>query len=315
VPESIKAFCLNRALSMDERFDDVGDSRGPLWSLCRWMPAAVLLPPLRLQHELVTYDRRGLDVTHLQLEREIDDDASFLIAPPTAADASTATILLGYPHWREGTLALTNRILAFFPEGNEEQHTLITFADGASGESSFPGWMVRGHRYVYGLEEWYKANKVLPGAYIKLERVEDQEAGLAPAKVSISVLPRRMQREWVFVAHSEEDELTFRLQKRPISCEYDELCVLDEQKREEIDDLWSKEADRQRTLDELVRRVFVNLVKLSSTGMVHSKTVYSAVNVLRRSPPGPVFATLFRLPEFVTAGDGNWIYQGSDDLL
>ena len=59
----------------------------------------------------------------------------------------------------------------------------------------------------------------------------------------------------------------------------------------------------------------VKKVKLSANGMVHSKTVYSAVNVLHRCPPGLVFAILFRLPEFVTAGDGYWIYQGSDDLL
>jgi hypothetical protein len=130
-----------------------------------------------------------------------------------------------------------------------------------------------------------------------------------------------MQREWVHVAFStgseapSGSELAFRLQKRPIAWEYDELCVLDEQKRQEIDELWAKEAERGRSLDELVRHIFVELVKLSANGMVHSKTVYSAVNILRRCPPGLVFATLFRLPEFVTAGDGYWIYQGSDDLL
>jgi hypothetical protein len=49
--------------------------------------------------------------------------------------------------------------------------------------------------------------------------------------------------------------------------------------------------------------------------MVHSKTLYGAVNVLRRCSPGLVFSVLFRLPEFVTAGDGYWIYQGSADVL
>jgi hypothetical protein len=68
-------------------------------------------------------------------------------------------------------------------------------------------------------------------------------------------------------------------------------------------------------LDDLIRSVFLSLVKLSQNGMVHSKTLYGAVNLLRRCPPGLVFAALFRLPEYVTAGDGYWIYQGSADVL
>jgi hypothetical protein len=337
IPQLIKVFGLNRALSQDDRFDDVGDVRGPMWSLGRWEPDAVLSPPSRLQYQPVAYERTRLDVIHLQLEREIDDDASLLIAPPTAAEANSVTILVGYAHWREGTLPLTGRTRVFFPDGAEDQHTLITFVNRANGEPLFPGWVVRSHRYVYGLGEWYKANKVLAGAYVRLERGGEvgpsspqRGAGLRSGgtgddgrwQVIIDVLPRRMQREWVHVAFSTEGdavpgggELAFRLQKRPIACEYDELCVLDEQKRQEIDELWIKEAERGRSLDELVRRIFVELVKLSPNGMVHSKTVYSAVNVLRRCPPGLVFATLFRLPEFVTAGDGYWIYQGSDDLL
>lgn len=315
VPQPTKVFCLNRALSQDDRFDDVGDMNGPAWSLCRWEPDAVLSPPLRLQYQPVMYDRTGLDVPHLQLEREIDDDTSQLIAPPTAFGASSMTLLLGYPHWREGALPLTNRMRGFFPEGSSDQHTLITFVNQASGEPSFPGWVVHSHRYVYGLEEWYKANRVLPGAYVKLDRAEGASAEGVRPRVVIDLLPRRMQREWVHVAFSAEGELAFRLQKRPIACEYDELCVWDEQGRQDIDELWSKERERDRSLDELVRRVFLDLVKLSSNGMVHAKTVYSAVNILRRCPPGLVFATLFRLPEFVTAGDGYWIYQGSDDLL
>jgi hypothetical protein len=49
--------------------------------------------------------------------------------------------------------------------------------------------------------------------------------------------------------------------------------------------------------------------------MVHSKTLYGAVNVVRRCSPGLVFSVLFGLPEFVTAGDGYWIYQGSANAL
>ena len=43
-PESIKVFSLNRALSQDKRFHDVGDASGPAWSLRRWAPAGVASP-------------------------------------------------------------------------------------------------------------------------------------------------------------------------------------------------------------------------------------------------------------------------------
>jgi hypothetical protein len=312
VPQSIKVFSLNRALAQDERFVDVGDDQRIVWSLRRWVPETVLSPPLWLYYEPVAYDRTGLDVTHLQLEREIDDEASRLIAPPTAANADSAAIVLGYPHWRIGALPLTSRTQVFFPGGNSEQYTRIMFVDrtGASNvpeDSLFPGWVVRGQRYVFGLEEWFKANEVLPGAQIKLERTEDAH------RVAISLVPRRMQREWVHVASDVDGELEFVMQKRPIAYEYDELCAFDEDGRDALDRIRQQEQDRP--LDEIVSSVFVNLAKLSPNGMVHSKTLYSAVNVIRRSAPGLVFARLFSLPEFVTAGDGYWIYQGSTDSL
>ena len=166
---------------------------------------------------------------------------------------------------------------------------------------------MRGQRYVLGLEEWFKANEVLPGAHIKLERTG--EAHL----VAISLIPRRMQREWVYVASEMDGKLQFVMQKRPIAYEYDELCVFDEDDRDALDRIRLKELDRP--LADVVRSVFVDLVKLSPNGMVHSKTLYGAVNVIRRSAPGLVFAALFSLPEFVTAGDGYWIFQGSTDSL
>jgi hypothetical protein len=82
-----------------------------------------------------------------------------------------------------------------------------------------------------------------------------------------------------------------------------------------VDALVQVEVERERSFEDLVRSVFLSLVELSPNGMVHSKTLYVAVNVLRRCSPGLVFSVLFGLPEFVTAGDGYWIYQGSANVL
>jgi hypothetical protein len=309
VPAPVKEFSLNRALAADKRFDDVGDASEVRWSLCRWEPPIVLSPSPRLVGKPVTYDRTGLDVTHLQLEREIDDELSQLIALPTAASADSATVLLGYPHWRGGTLPFTERTQFFFPEGGLDQHTRVTFVDQTSPERTFPGWVLREHGHVCGLEEWYAINEVLPGAFIKLSKMEEH------GRVGIQLVGRRMQREWVRVVHEADGKLQLKMEKRPIAYEYDELAVFDESDRGVVDELVQAEAERERSLDDLVRSVFLLLVELSPNGMVHSKTLYVAVNVLRRCSPGLVFSVLFRLPEFVTAGDGYWIYQGSADVL
>lgn len=308
VPAPIKEFSLNRALAGDKRFDDVGDAEQVLWSLRRWQPPIMLSPSPRLIAKPVAYDRTRLDVTHLQLERELDDELSRLIALPTAASADSAIVLLGYPHWRTGMLPYTERTRFFFPEGSSEQHTRFTFEDQTAPERTFPGWVLRDWGQVCGLEEWFQVNQVLPGAFIKLSKTEEK------GRVGIELVPRRMQREWVRVAYNTEGKLEFKMEKRPIAYEYEELGVFDESDRSAIDALVQLEAERERSLEDLVRSVFLSLVELSPNGMVHSKTLYGAVNILRRCSPGLIFSVLFGLPEFVTAGDGYWIYQGSANV-
>ena len=269
------------------------------------MPETATVAPSRLHYELASYDRTNLDVTHLQLEREIDDELSELIAPPTASSARDLILLLLYPHWRLGTLPLTSRTRVFFPTGTPGQRTQITFLDRANNKR-FPGWVVHEHQYVYGLAEWYAANKIPVGAYIKLERSED------PKTVAIDFIPRRMQREWTrMVSKTDSDGLGFVMQKRPVACEYDELVLMDEPDRTFGDALWAEtQEDDLSDLDETIKTVFLELAKLTPSVAVHAKTLYAAVNVVKRCPPGLVFATLFRRPEFVTTGDGYWVFQG-----
>jgi hypothetical protein len=303
VPMAVQVFSLNVSMSHDERFDDVGDANEVIWGLRRWEPEAVVLPPARLSYDAVPYDRTVLDVTHLQLERELDDVASELIAPGTGPDASSVTVLLDYAHWYMGSLALTARTKVFFPEGSARQRTRVTFLDRAK-PGQFPGWVVHEHRFVYGLEAWYRSNNIPVGGFVKLERTED------PRAIAVDYVPRRMQREWVRVAfRGEEGELEFRMQKSPLACEYDELCVMDLHDRDEIDELWLKAQDR--SLRDLVQSVFLDLAKLNPSGLVHAKTLYNAVNIVRRCPPGPIFSVLFEWKEFVTTGDGYWMLQGA----
>jgi hypothetical protein len=56
-------------------------------------------------------------------------------------------------------------------------------------------------------------------------------------------------------------------------------------------------------------RVVPELTKLSPQATIHAKAVYSAVNILKRTPPGPVFAHLSTEPRFVPMGGGYWTYD------
>jgi hypothetical protein len=58
-------------------------------------------------------------------------------------------------------------------------------------------------------------------------------------------------------------------------------------------------------------RIMPELVKLSPQGTVHAKTIYSAVNILKRMPPGPIFALLSTESCFVQMGGGYWTFDAA----
>ncbi|MBN1933027.1 MAG: hypothetical protein JW934_00095 [Anaerolineae bacterium] len=304
IPLLIRIFSLNYHLARDDRFTDVGANGEPLWGLRRWLPQAVISPPDWLNYTPIPYDRTKLDVTHLQLEREIDDEYSRLVAPPSVAEAPSMTLTLSCHHRRLGSLPLTDRTKTFFPAGTLEQRTQITFVDHQGKE--FPGWVVHSHKLVYGLSEWYKEVPIPAGAYIKLEKTGN------PNRVKVDVTPRRMRREWApMIVQTAEGRLEFQMQKVPIVCEYDEAALLeiDPQLAEVV---WKSERTHQnRSLEEVIQHVFLEIAKLSSHGTVHAKTLYNGVNIIRRCPPGRIFATLFELPHFVLVEGASWMFNQS----
>lgn len=300
-PEA-RLFSLNYALSQDTRFDNVGYGDKVLWYLRRLEPPEVIYPPRRLLYTPQPYDRSGLLEDLLQLEREIDDEYTALIAPPALTEDSVI-VTINYPHRRVGTLPLMVRTRPFFPPG-EMQHTRITFVDRSTGKE-MPGWVVHQHKYVYGLEEWYETHNIPTGGYIKLERTDD------PLVVMIDYLPRRMRREWVRVASVEEGRLVFEMRKAPIACEYDELMLVGEVDAARVDELWLRVEEEGKSLFDVMCDVFPEIAKLSPQGTVHAKTLYSAVNILRRCPPGPIFAELVRHSCFQSVGGGYWTYDES----
>ncbi|MCC7353171.1 MAG: hypothetical protein IT330_05375 [Anaerolineae bacterium] len=297
IPTTIKTFSLIHALLNDPRFDDVGSGRHR-WFLRRLEPDAAVEPPQRLHYQPEPYTRLALTPELVRLEQELDDEWSDGVEGGVTSDVTDAQITLIYPHRRSGTLPLSARTQGLFPSpiGSRSQVTLI---DGHWGQR-IPAWVVPGERFVAGLGAWYDQNKLPVGAYLTLERTRNNY------DVKIDYKPRRMKREWARLARAENGQLLFENRKLEISCEYDELMILGELNPAEIDALRQSLYNRSVSLQELLYMVMPELTKLSSQGTAHVKTLYSAINLLRRVPPGPIFSILATDPVFSNVGGGYW---------
>jgi hypothetical protein len=80
-----------------------------------------------------------------------------------------------------------------------------------------------------------------------------------------------------------------------------------------IDAAWTETKQQQKPLLSIMRQVFPELAKLNPQGAVHAKTLYSAINVVRRCPPGPIFHELSTQACFIPMGHGYWTYDASTE--
>jgi len=62
----------------------------------------------------------------------------------------------------------------------------------------------------------------------------------------------------------------------------------------------------RKALPAVLKLLLPALTRLSPQGVSHFKTIYSAVNVLRRTPPGLLMATLNANPDFENVAGHYW---------
>ena len=299
---NIDRFSVSYQLANDERFDDVGPTGQVLWYLERIEPPEAHHPPRRLQAGLQDYDPTEFDDDFMALLQEIDDE---LTHPDDAGEADDAakqtTIVLNYPHWRVGTIPLTAKTLSFFPKSYYNP-VLFEFVDGRTG-NTFPGWTVLDHQYVFGLDQWYQKNKLPVGAYIILKKTDN------PMQVVVDYKATRTQRDWVRMANVVGRKLGFQMNPAALGCQYDELMIISDPNPENTDVLWLNAEERDSSVFDLLCRVFPELSKLNPQSTVHAKTLYSAVNVMKRVSPGVIFHELLTQPCFAPMNHGYWTYD------
>lgn len=295
-------FSVSYHLAHDERFDDVGPTGQVLWYLERMAPPEAHHPPRRLQVEPQSYDVTKFDDNLRHFLTEIDDE---LTDPQDFGEVDpnpdSVVITLNYPHQRVGTLPLTPKTLPLFSTSYYNP-VLFEFVDGRTG-NTFPGWCILNHKYIFGLDNWYKKNKLPVGAYITLKRTDD------PMRVIVDYQATRTQRDWVRQANVAGNKLTFQMSPSAYGCEYDDLMIIGESSTSQLDSFWLKAVERDISLFNLMCQIFPELSKLNPQSTVHAKTLYSGINVIRRAAPGIVFQELVTNDCFIPMDHGYWTYD------
>jgi len=298
-------FSLDLFLQEDPRFDEVGPAGDTLWYLRRLEPADVLNTPAYLSYQDIEYDRSIFTPAMLEVEQWLDDELS----PPQGKypRLEQAEVRLIYPHWRSGTLPLSARTRHLFPTAYEAPRVRFMLVDGDTKET-FPGWVVREKRYVHGLQEWYEAHGVIPGSVIKIRK------GAQPGQVIVQVDNRRPSRDWIRTLLVGSDGGTvFAMLKQIISTPVDERMAIAIPDKKALDPLWQTPTRDQQPFERVVVNTVRELARLNPQSHVHITELYSAINVTRRCPPGPILALLASKPWFIHVGDLHYRLSDTDD--
>ena len=303
VDPRLASFSLEYALYKDERFEEIGPAGEMAWFLKRLEPPEVTFPPRRLAYEMESTAPAKLSEPLQTLVRELADEWS--PAEDPAEEGGEVSLTLSFPHWRVGTLPLNPRLAGIFPHAHQATRIRFEFVELDTGER-FPGWVVAPFRFVFGLAEWYPKKGLLPGGILRVRK------GDQPGEIVLDAATRRPVREWVRTATaSPNNRLAFTMQKQAVAVEYDELSVIAVDDPHAVDELWLRMNEQKTPLEALIADVFRELAKLNPQSTVHARTLYAAVNVVRRLPPAPVFAELMKRPYYSHVGD---LYYRFDEV-
>jgi hypothetical protein len=192
-----------------------------------------------------------------------------------------------------------------FPTAYESPRIRFTIVDAENGDD-MAAWVVRPGGYVYGLSGWFSQHEVPVGGYLTIKRTDDA------SRVQISFARRKPRMEWVRTAFVKDDKLRFENRKLAVGSGYDDLMIIDVEDEEQLDELWRKYAKGPIKLEPLLEDIFKELAPLNPQHTVHSKTLYSACNLIHKCPPGPIFSALKSMSRIDYVGDGYWQSKPTD---
>jgi hypothetical protein len=304
VNSKLVEFSMDHALQEDPRFDEVGPAGEVLWFLHRLEPEGVLQIPQTLRYQELEYNPGLLSEEMQNLERKLDDELSPVTGRYPVSNEVQLTLI--FPHWRAGSLPLSPRMSHLFPTAYEAPRIRFTLVDGETGQK-FPAWVVRTHRYVVGLREWYEQKGIIPGSLIRVRK------GKSPGEVIVQCDSQRGVREWIrSVLVGSDGGLVFAMLKQVVTAAYDDRMAIAVPDMDALDQIW-KQTQKERTpFERIVVNTVRELAKLNPQSHVHASELYAAINVIRRCPPGPIFALLASRPWFNHVGDLHFRFDDSE---
>jgi len=296
VNSKLTEFSLNLALEEDERFDEVGPAGETLWFLHRLEPEAVREAPLTLRFTGASSSDESVDPELSdQLMKSVIDELEPVSGKVDKPDQVTISLI--YPHWRAGTLPMTKAIRKLFPSAYEAPRVQFKFIDAETNQN-ISAWVVRTNKYVYGLREWYQSLELIPGNYVTISK------GDKAGEVLISAGKRKPNREWVRTALIGADGgIVFAMLKQLVSGTYDERMVVAIPDQDALDTLWNTGNYSRQPLEASLKKVMKEQAKLNPQGQVHVQELYSAINLIRRCPPGLILSLLQNRPWSNHLGD------------
>ena len=203
-------FSLNYAMQEDPRFDEVGTSGKIAWFLRRFEPEEVREVPLYLQVKPEVTELPEVSEDTLKMILSLNDELTPDEFSDTEEQITQASIVLNYPHWRTGTLPITPATAQIFPTALETEHVKFMLED-AQNDEKISAWVVRPHRYVFGLREWFERQNLIPGSIIEIAATAD------PGIVKIVPQKKRSNKEWIkTVLVGADGGLVIALLRQPI---------------------------------------------------------------------------------------------------
>jgi hypothetical protein len=306
VNPKLREFSLNYALQEDQRFDEVGPTGEVVWFLHRLEPEPVQHTPVYLRYQPISYDRTVLTPPMLSLEHQLDDELDSYHEETSLVNEAVVT--LTYPHWRSGTLPLTQRVKQIFPSSYESPRIQFTLVDGDTG-TKYPGWVVRPDHYISGLRGWYETQGLIPGSLIQIK------PGKRPGEVQINTQKRRSGREWIrTILVGADGGIVFAILKQMVTVAFDERMAIAISDVEALDSVWEKGSLQKMPIELVFSKIMRELAKLNPQGHVHAQELYAAVNVVRRCPPGLILSVLSSNPVFSHVGDLHFRIESESNL-
>jgi hypothetical protein len=155
------------------------------------------------------------------------------------------------------------------------------------------------------LSEWYATQGLIPGSQVHVQR------GKKPGEVIVHAEKRRSSREWIrTVLVGADGGIVYAMLKQVVTATFDERMAIAVPDVAAIDRVWEQSARQRGSFETVVMNTMRELGKLNPQGHIHAQELYAAVNVVRRSPPGPIFSMLATHPAIHHVGD---LYYRLDD--